>query len=297
MTPFPIRTARPFLPLLTLVAGASLCGAPAAAQFATDGKRGGESLRARTGEELVEVQLVLEETSLVAGETNFLGLSFNVEPGWHIYWQNAGDTGAAPIIEFDLPEGVSRGEIRWPAPKRYAHNAGLLDYVYEGQVTLLVPIEIDAALAGRRVELAADIEWLVCRENCLPGNGRFSVQAPVVAAGDDVRPTAYAPLFAAARDQIPQPASRASALGVTTTWEGRTLRIFVPDADRLEFYPLTPDRGMLDAVGTGAANDETLRVAWRDRPLEQVDDVRGVLRIHDARSERIVELLVEPPQS
>ncbi|MEM1389908.1 MAG: thiol:disulfide interchange protein, partial [Pseudomonadota bacterium] len=48
-----------------------------------------------------KVELVSERAVAVPGETFYLGLSFEMQDKWHIYWKNPGDAGLPP-------------EIRWP---------------------------------------------------------------------------------------------------------------------------------------------------------------------------------------
>src|SRR5690606_17101686 len=46
-----------------------------------------------------------------------IGLYFEVDPEWHVYWQNAGDSGAAPRFAFNS-EQLAAGDGQWPLPKR-----------------------------------------------------------------------------------------------------------------------------------------------------------------------------------
>ncbi len=41
----------------------------------------------------LHVQLVVPASSLVPGQPAEAGLYFKLEPGWHVYWKNAGDSG------------------------------------------------------------------------------------------------------------------------------------------------------------------------------------------------------------
>jgi len=40
-----------------------------------------------------KLSLLSEQTSLVPGSSQWLGLRFELDPGWHIYWTNPGDSG------------------------------------------------------------------------------------------------------------------------------------------------------------------------------------------------------------
>ena len=98
-----------------------------------------------------------------------LGLHFQLEPGWHIYWKNPGDAGQAPRIHWTSPAGVDGGEIDWPAPDRLTAGP-LVDFGYERDV--LLPMSLDApagALNEKRLELRGEVRALICREVCIPG--------------------------------------------------------------------------------------------------------------------------------
>ncbi len=60
--------------------------------------------------------LVTEAGSVAPGQPFRVGLRLRLAPGWHTYWKNAGDAGAAPEVAIALPEGASAGPVEWPAP-------------------------------------------------------------------------------------------------------------------------------------------------------------------------------------
>ena len=51
-------------------------------------------------------------SQLYPGGANQAGLYFKLEPGWHVYWENAGDSGEPPHIQWTLPGGVTAGPMR-----------------------------------------------------------------------------------------------------------------------------------------------------------------------------------------
>ena len=69
-----------------------------------------------------------------------VALRLKMKPGWHVYWQNPGDSGLPTTIDWKLPSGFAAGPIQWPAP--HALPAGpLINYGYEGEVLHLVDLE------------------------------------------------------------------------------------------------------------------------------------------------------------
>ena len=81
----------------------------------------------------VHVQLVVPEDQLYPAGNNLIGLYFKLEPGWHVYWKNAGDAGEPPHIQWTLPAGVTAGPMQFPAPQRLPLGP-LMDFGYENEV-------------------------------------------------------------------------------------------------------------------------------------------------------------------
>ena len=122
----------------------------------------------------VRATLASDFDALAPGQTTTLVVRLQIKPEWHIYWLNPGDAGVPTKLELTLPKGVV-GVPRWPAPKRLAHEDGFVDFSYEGEVLLLVPIRIAEGAApklGGKVSLGVKVTWLVCKEVCIPGQAR-----------------------------------------------------------------------------------------------------------------------------
>jgi DsbC/DsbD-like thiol-disulfide interchange protein len=150
------------------------------------------------------LELVAESPWILVGHDFHLGLHFQLEKGWHIYWVNPGDSGEPPRVVWDLPAGLTAGGTEWPTPLRLGHDT-VVDFGYEDSVTLLVPIHADGSLAARApAQLAADVKLLICREICIPGKAQLSLTLPV--KSQPPAPDAPAdPLFVAARQSLPRP--------------------------------------------------------------------------------------------
>ena len=90
----------------------------------------------------LHVQLIVPASQLNRGAISNAGLYFKLEPGWHVYWQNAGDSGEPPHITWTLPAGITAGEMQFPAPSRLPLGP-LMDFGYENEV--LFPFSLDVA--------------------------------------------------------------------------------------------------------------------------------------------------------
>lgn len=125
----------------------------------------------------MQVELIAEQALPVNGQEYWVGVLFQPEDHWHVYWKNPGDSGTPPTIKWALPAGASAGEIRWPAPQRLSVPP-LMDYGYEGSTLLMVPIRgLSASAVG---DLAARVDWLVCQKTCIPGKAELRLRLPAV---------------------------------------------------------------------------------------------------------------------
>jgi DsbC/DsbD-like thiol-disulfide interchange protein len=156
--------------------------------------------------------LVAETDAVEPGRPLSVGIRLQMEPGWHIYWRNPGDSGLPTRVKWTLPPGFEAGEIRWPYPIRFT-TGPLASYGYAHEVLLPAEIRVPAAPAGREVRIAARVDWLECRDVCLPGKTELSLALPVRAGA---RPGPEAAAFSEARERLPvaDPAWRFSAAPV-----------------------------------------------------------------------------------
>src|SRR5690348_707054 len=83
----------------------------------------------------VRVALVADHQALLQGQMFELGVRFTPEPGWHIYWQNPGDSGEAPTIDLRLPPFWKTRALRWPTPKALPQPP-LMNYGYDEDVVI-----------------------------------------------------------------------------------------------------------------------------------------------------------------
>ena len=87
----------------------------------------------------LEVQLVTDSAAVAPGASFHAGLYFRIEEGWHIYWQNAGDSGEPPTVTWHVPPDVQAGPILWPVPKRIDVEP-FVNYGYEEEILLPIPM-------------------------------------------------------------------------------------------------------------------------------------------------------------
>jgi len=159
-----------------------------------------------------QVRLILSTDTARPGDTIWAGVDMKMEPGWHTYWKNPGEAGMATKIEWQLPPGVTAGEIQWPLPEKLP-PAEVTTYGYNDEVVLIVPLKLAADLKRGPLDLKAKIWWLECKEECIPGSA--DVQA-TFNIGGQTKDSADAAVIGLWKERLPLPSTH---LAVDARWE------------------------------------------------------------------------------
>lgn len=146
------------------------------------------------------VSLLADVRGVLPGQPFSVGVRFELDRGWHIYWQNPGDSGQAPRIDWQLPPGFAAGDIEWPYPEQVSPPP-VVTYGYARQVVLPVTMTPPPGLAGP-VTVRARVQYLVCKDLCLPEQAELALELPVL---DRAQPDpAGQRAIAAARARLPR---------------------------------------------------------------------------------------------
>ncbi len=144
-----------------------------------------QSIPVDTGK--VEASLVSSHDGVAPGGKFHIALRTKLDDHWHTYWVNPGDSGEPVQIDWKVPEGMAIGEISWPLPQTLA-TGPIINYGFEG--TPLFPVEFtmpDTAQVGSVIMVDADFYYLVCKDVCIPEQGKASLPIKVGEAEVDAR--------------------------------------------------------------------------------------------------------------
>ncbi|HEX6591125.1 MAG TPA: thioredoxin family protein [Moraxellaceae bacterium] len=183
-------------------------------------------------------RLVSSSNTAVPGQTLKLGLLLRHDAHWHSYWKNAGDSGSSTNMHFTLPGGVSAGAIEWPLPERLPIQ-NLVNYGYSDRVLLPVTLTIPAGFAAKKLDIVLKADWLVCQEECIPGEGEYRLSLPVAKA--PAVDSAWAGDFARSARRQPQTAAGQAEYGMAG--DKLTVRFsgsLPADISQWTFFPETP---------------------------------------------------------
>ena len=126
----------------------------------------------------VDASLVAAGDAVIPGLPLDVGIRLRMQHGWHVYWKNPGDSGLPPTVSWTLPGGFRAGAIEWPAPTRFL-DEGLVTYGYHDEVVFPVQIQTPGRIAGDSVAIAVRVDWLECKDICVPGSATLRLDLPV----------------------------------------------------------------------------------------------------------------------
>jgi len=168
----------------------------------------------------IKTALLAETKTPVSSQTFTIAIRMRPDEGWHGYWLNPGEAGLPNSFEWELPEGVTVGELRYPVPERLSIS-GIMNYIYYGEYAMLADVTLDENVApGTALPLRAQGRWLACTDEiCVPEHGTLAIDlvAGSVSAND-------AAFFDGYRANLPRPLGSKASFEVV----GETLRLAIP---------------------------------------------------------------------
>jgi len=233
------------------------------------------------------VTLVAEKSAAVPGQALQLGVRFEIDPKWHIYWVNPGDSGGPPTIEWKLPAGFQAEAFEWPVPQRIDIGGGLVNYGYEADVLLPVTVRVpEKARPGTQVDLSGHVKYMICSELCVPARADITLAVTIAATAG--APSPVASLFAQTRTRIPQRAP--ATMHAQATFAKRQFVLTIDTGQRepatAQFFPLTS--GVIDDSAPQPPTPTARGITFTRRASEQLTaapkTIDGVVVFSDTRA-------------
>ena len=160
------RLLRIVLPMFLLVSAS----ASATRSTAADVQAPGQTVQAR---------LIADSQSVVPGQSVQIGVELVIPAGWHVYYEEPGDSGKPTSIEWTLPEKFTASDLRWQRPHKFEED-GLKTYGYENSTFIVTTVTVpDTVKPGETVTIKAKVSWLACKETCVPGSAEVTLTLPV----------------------------------------------------------------------------------------------------------------------
>lgn len=235
------------------------------------------------------VTLFTDASSIQPGTEFTMGVHFTLEPRWHIYWVNSGDSGEPLKIDWQLPRGISAGQILWPVPSKLG-SATVVDYGYEKDATLLVRMRADSTAAVTpSATFAANLRILICSNMCLPSRASAKLVIPV-AAQPPAPDAVGSNQMREARARLPQMPPAAWRFSATETKDSFNLTVKSADSvSSAHFFPLEPSQvdNAAQQQFRGDAHGFQLALHKSDELSGSVSHLKGVLVLSGGKAYEI----------
>lgn len=239
-------------------------------------------------------QLVSSLQTARPGQPFWIAIHIALDDGWHTYWRNPGDSGATPVVAWRLPAGVEVESISWPYPSLFREGP-LVTYGYSDNAWLFTRVTAPAEESNNgSLRIAADVEWLVCRDICIPQYAELTLSVPL--ASKEETGSTSPPGFMEALADVPQSSPAAAFYEVDA--ERFALMMATPVVDVREAWFFPYDYGVIDyAADQEMRNDEQGLHLWTRRAThggEVPATIAGALVVRDASGHRAFEIIAVP---
>lgn len=227
-------------------------------------------------------ELISDSGTITPGANSRVALSLTLEPGWHVYWVYAGDAGEPPVVTWSLPQGVTVGPMHYPSPSRLPVGP-LMDYGYQGVAVFPFDLTASQNLKAGNAKLAAHVEWLVCREVCVPGKAYLGLDLRVVQKASEETNR----LIAAAVNAEPARLPSSVTIGVSGSRNRLALNIVTGKRENTaEYYPADDDsiRNAAEQLAEPTPDGIKLVVERADISDKLRARLKGVLKLSGGRA-------------
>lgn len=240
------------------------------------------------------VEIVSQYEAAAPGTSQWIGIYFKPREGWHVYWKNPGDSGLPPRVEFSgTPEGSTFGPLEFPTPDRIPYGP-LVNYGYEGDV--LYPAKWTSSQElkiGDNATVVANVKWLICKEECVPGRATLTLKLPVTNPGNlSAISGTHTKLFAATVASLAKPSADQVRMSLST--DGDRLEILTAFNDRkssaqkdLRYFFFFPEGEYgigANALQTARLTKDGILLTVPRKEKKPVGEIRGALKISENQS-------------
>jgi len=245
-------------------------------------------------DQYVKAELISPDLTIEPGHDFWLGVHFQIEDHWHIYWQNPGDAGMPPKIEWELPGGITERQTLWPLPEIIS-VAHLANYGYENELILPVLFHADESLTIKKtIMLSASVNWLVCKESCIPGSAESTIELVISKTNPEKNPLwhekfeyFYSRVPGADADWESTAVFGDSLIEITLTPPSKTN---VEKIKNLTFLPYSPDLIQHSSHQDWTVVGSQIKILLKKSPylLSVPDEIGGVLSIESEQKKGTV---------
>ncbi|MCM1323738.1 MAG: thioredoxin family protein [Acetobacter sp.] len=215
-----------------------------------------------------EYKTISEETAAVTFITEV-----NIPKGWHLYWDNPGDTGDPTTLTFfESPYYVEKSSIH-SAPKKSVFEEIITSYIYTQKLYFKTTFELKKLQNVTRLPFNLVLSYTACSESCFPETINLNFALPIGNI-EEKNPT-YVKSLLEAENTFPLP------LTANGAFDDNFLELdigehILKDCAEPEFVSRHPKKSVLaDLPETSVIEQGKLHIDFKDDELPP--DYKGVL--------------------
>jgi thiol:disulfide interchange protein DsbD len=233
----------------------------------------------------VVAQMVTSHDQVEPGQDFYVALVATMDPEWHIYWKNPGDSGEPVDIYWGDAPTTDVGEIIWPLPDTIP-TGPIINYGFEGRVVFPMPVTAPENLQdGDVIQFDSEVTYLVCKDICIPESTQLSV---AVTVGEPISDDRWAYNIESAIAEAPGPSDIDGLVKLKGTEISFDFEVDPAEVKNAYFFPETA--GMINhsapqalSIGeTGLRLDGESGFSLQDGLL---GPIKGVLRTENKAGE------------
>ena len=122
-----------------------------------------------------KVRLISPVTASNNNNQLILALEYELDDEWKTYWKSPGGGGFPQKIIWNNSSNIKNIEILWPEPIEF-EILGLKSIGYKDKV--IFPLIVDIQDPQKTTNISLNINYLVCKHICVPGNADIFLTLP-----------------------------------------------------------------------------------------------------------------------
>lgn len=105
-------------------------------------------------------------------------LKFNIADGWHIFSDNPGEIALPTTVNWTMPQNYKLKKYRWSLGEDFVTD-DIVQNGFQNNAYYMAKIRPNRKLINGQAAFEAEVNWLACKEECIPGSAVLAFELPI----------------------------------------------------------------------------------------------------------------------
>lgn len=105
-------------------------------------------------------------------------VKFNISDNWHIFSDNPGEIALPTTVNWKMPANYKLRKHRWSIGEDFV-TEDIVQNGFRGTAYYMTKIRPNRKITSGMASFTADINWLACKEECIPGSVTLNFELPI----------------------------------------------------------------------------------------------------------------------